>query len=445
MSVLPRSLLARSILLISLILIASQLAWIQFYRMSSAQSRSELVASSIVRVLDTVSTALDTMPAASRRKFSERLPEQQNIRLYPASSLDVDELAVPNSPLLVAVEAQLKRDRTLTPRVLAMIEDLDHSLWVKIQVKQQGYWVVFSPESFQLPPAAAWAGWSVVSLGLALFGGLALMLRVNRPLQALADAADEIAAGKTPATLPEKGPSEIRSLSRAFNRMTEALAQQESNRAVLLAGVSHDLRTPLARLRLAIEMSASRVSPAMRESMSLDIEEMDAIIDQFLEFAREGAAEKMDAQADLNALVKSLAERYEKRGERISAALNPLPLLPLKPLATQRMVTNLVENALRYGKGPVEIETHREGDCAVLSVLDRGPGIAPADAEKALQPFTRLNDARSDTGGAGLGLAIVDRVARMHGGRVRLSPREGGGLEARVELPLRQPPLEEAA
>ncbi|MBK8017914.1 MAG: HAMP domain-containing protein [Betaproteobacteria bacterium] len=445
MSVLPRSLLARSILLISLILIASQLAWIQFYRMSSAQSRSELVASSIVRVLDTVSTALDTMPAASRRKFSERLPEQQNIRLYPASSLDVDELAVPNSPLLVAVEAQLKRDRTLTPRVLAMIEDLDHSLWVKIQVKQQGYWVVFSPESFQLPPAAAWAGWSVVSLGLALFGGLALMLRVNRPLQALADAADEIAAGKTPATLPEKGPSEIRSLSRAFNRMTEALAQQESNRAVLLAGVSHDLRTPLARLRLAIEMSASRVSPAMRESMSLDIEEMDAIIDQFLEFAREGAAEKMDAQADLNALVKSLAERYEKRGERISAALNPLPLLPLKPLATQRMVTNLVENALRYGKGPVEIETHREGDCAVLSVLDRGPGIAPADAEKVLQPFTRLNDARSDTGGAGLGLAIVDRVARMHGGRVRLSTREGGGLEARVELPLRQPPLEEAA
>ncbi len=445
MSVLPRSLLARSILLISLILIASQLAWIQFYRMSSAQSRSELVASSIVRVLDTVSTALDTMPAASRRKFSERLPEQQNIRLYPASSLDVDELAVPNSPLLVAVEAQLKRDRTLTPRVLAMIEDLDHSLWVKIQVKQQGYWVVFSPESFQLPPAAAWAGWSVVSLGLALFGGLALMLRVNRPLQALADAADEIAAGKTPATLPEKGPSEIRSLSRAFNRMTEALAQQESNRAVLLAGVSHDLRTPLARLRLAIEMSASRVSPAMRESMSLDIEEMDAIIDQFLEFAREGAAEKLDAQADLNALVKSLAERYEKRGERISAALNPLPLLPLKPLATQRMVTNLVENALRYGKGPVEIETHREGDCAVLSVLDRGPGIAPADAEKVLQPFTRLNDARSDTGGAGLGLAIVDRVARMHGGRVRLSTREGGGLEARVELPLRQPPLEEAA
>ena len=161
--------------------------------------------------------------------------------------------------------------------------------------------------------------------------------------------------------------------------------------------------------------------------------------------AREGAAEKMDAQADLNALVKSLAERYEKRGERISAALNPLPLLPLKPLATQRMVTNLVENALRYGKGPVEIETHREGDCAVLSVLDRGPGIAPADAEKVLQPFTRLNDARSDTGGAGLGLAIVDRVARMHGGRVRLSTREGGGLEARVELPLRQPPLEEAA
>ena len=445
MTLLPGSLLARSVLLISLILLASQVAWIQFYRMATDQSRSQLAASTIVRVLNTVSVALETMPASSRRKFSDRLPEQQNIRLFPAATLDVDELAVPGSPLMAAVEAQLRRSAAASPKVLAMIEDSDHSLWVKIQVRQQAYWVVFAPESFQLPPGAAWAGWSLVSLGLALFGGLALMLRVVSPLQALSDAAADIAAGKTPAALTETGPSEIRTLSKAFNRMTAALAEQEANRAVLLAGVSHDLRTPLSRLRLAIEMSAARLPSSLRLGMEQDIEDMDAIIRQFLDFAREGASEPMEPDCDLNALAGALAERYEKRGQPVRTNLGPVPRLPLKPLAVQRMITNLVDNALRYGGGTVDIETRREGRVAVLSVLDRGPGIPAESAEKVLQPFTRLEEARSDTGGAGLGLAIVDRVARMHGGSVRLVPRAGGGLEARVELPLAAPPSEPAA
>ncbi|MBI1397415.1 MAG: HAMP domain-containing protein [Betaproteobacteria bacterium] len=444
MRLLPQSLLARSVLLISFILIASQVAWIQFYRMSSAQSQSAQAASTVVRVLKTVSTALESMPASSRRKFSERLPLQQNIRLFPATSLDVDELAVPSSPMLAAVEQQIRRSQADGPKVLAMIEDSDGSLWVKIQIRQQAYWVVFAPDSFTLPPASAWAGWSLVSLGLALFGGLALMLRVNRPLQALSDAAADIAAGKTPAALPEKGPSEIRTLSRAFNQMSRALSRQESNRAVLLAGVSHDLRTPLSRLRLAIEMVSGRISPAVREGMEHDIEDMDAIISQFLEFAREGAAEAADAAGDLNALVRSLAERYGKRGNDIRLSLDALPALSFKPLAMQRLITNLVDNALRHGNGDVEIATHEENGTVVLCVLDRGPGIPTDAVEKVLQPFTRLNDARTDISGAGLGLAIVDRVARLHGGTVKLLPREGGGLCARVEIPTVPPPSRDA-
>ena len=384
-------------------------------------------------------TALESMPAASRRKFSERLPAQQNIRLYPASALDVDELAAPPSPLFAAVEAQLRRDPARSPRVLAMVEDADHALWVKIQVRQQPWWVVFSPDSFELPPAAAWAGWSVVSFALALIGGLVLMLRVNRPLQALSDASEEIAAGKTPEALPEHGPSEIRALSRAFNRMSRALAQQESNRAVLLAGVSHDLRTPLSRLRLAIEMSAPRLSAPIRAGMEQDIEEMDAIVGQFLDFAREGTSEEEDPAADLNALVQALAERHARRGEGVVARLGPLPPLRLRPLAIQRLLTNLVDNARRHAGDPVEIETRLDRGQVLLCVLDRGPGIPPESAERVLQPFTRLDDARGGGVGAGLGLAIVDRIARLHGGSVRLSPRPGGGLEACVSLPLPEP------
>jgi two-component system osmolarity sensor histidine kinase EnvZ len=288
-------------------------------------------------------------------------------------------------------------------------------------------------------------GWSLVSLALALAGGLALMLRVNRPLRALANAARDIGAGKTPAALPEKGPSEIRTLSHAFNRMTDALKQQEINRAVLLAGVSHDLRTPLSRLQLALEMSRDHLDPQAREGMVQDIEDMDAIINQFLDFAREGANEITDPRADLNGMVSALADRYEKRGEPVKTKLASLPTLPLKPLAVQRMITNLVDNALRYGAGDVEIETARENGAAVLRVLDRGPGIPEQEVDRVMQPFTRLEAARSDSGGAGLGLAIVDRVARMHGGHVRLAPRAGGGLEARVDLPLEKPPLDRAA
>lgn len=441
----PRSLLARSVLLISLVLVGSQAAWIQFYRTSSEQSQSLQAASTIVRVLNTVSTALDSMPASSRRKFSEKLPLQQNIRLFPAASLDVDELAVAPSPRLTAVEAEIRRNPAGAPTVLAMIEDSDGALWVKIQIRQQGYWVVFSPDAFTLPPAATWVQWSLVSFALALFGGLVLMLRVNSPLQALSDAAEEIAAGKTPEPLPEHGPSEIRALSRAFNRMTESLSQQETNRAVLLAGVSHDLRTPMSRLRLAIEMSHPRLAPSVREGMEQDIEEMDAIISQFLEFAREGSGEAFDPKADVNALIRALADRYARRGTPIRTRLAPLPPLRLKPLAIQRMLTNLVENALRYGGGAVEVETSLQGESVVMEVLDRGPGIPPDAMEKVLQPFTRLNDARTDVSGSGLGLAIVDRIARLHGGTVRLATRDGGGLIVQVEVPLAPASLEVAA
>ena len=446
MGILPRSLLWRSVLLITAILIASQLAWIQFFRLTSAQTKSDQLASNIASVLNTVAVALDTMPAASRRKFMERLPAaMQNIRLLPATTWDIDEIAVESSPLLAGVSDQLKRLSGGNTQALAMLEDSDRSLWIKIRVKEQAWWVVFPPNAFGFTSTAAWVGWSLVSLALALAGGLALMLRVNRPLRALTNAARDIGEGKRPAALPEKGPSEIRTLSHAFNRMTDALKQQEVNRAVLLAGVSHDLRTPLSRLQLALEMSRDQLDAQAREGMVQDIEDMDAIINQFLDFALEGANEATDPSADLNGMVSALAERYEKRGEPVKTRLASLPALPLKPLAVQRMITNLVDNALRYGAGDVEIETTREDGAAVLRVLDRGPGIPEQEVDRVMQPFTRLEAARSDSGGAGLGLAIVDRVARMHGGQVRLAPRAGGGLEARVDLPFEEPPLDRAA
>ena len=167
-----------------------------------------------------------------------------------------------------------------------------------------------------------------------------------------------------------------------------------------------------------------------------DIEDMDAIINQFLDFAREGGNEPSRAGEDLNQIVSNVCDRFSRTGQEIRMRLGDLPPLSLKPTATQRMVTNLVDNAMRYGGGEVEVRTEHVGACAVMRVLDRGPGIPDNEFSRVMQPFTRLEASRAGGKGSGLGLAIVERAARMHGGNVKLLGREGGGLEARIELPI---------
>jgi two-component system osmolarity sensor histidine kinase EnvZ len=176
--------------------------------------------------------------------------------------------------------------------------------------------------------------------------------------------------------------------------------------------------------------------PVMSAGMVQDIEDIDSIIGQFLDFARDQAGEPVEPAGDLNAIVRAVEERYRRRQAPVQARLNGLPPLPLRPAAMQRLIVNLVENALRYAGTEVEIETRLHEDAVSVSVLDRGPGIPPADAERMLQPFTRLEASRSGASGSGLGLAIVQRIAKLHQGRVELLARPGGGLEARVTLPL---------
>jgi two-component system osmolarity sensor histidine kinase EnvZ len=170
----------------------------------------------------------------------------------------------------------------------------------------------------------------------------------------------------------------------------------------------------------------------MSEGLAADIDEMDKIIGQFLDFAK-GDSEAR-AVADLEALIDEICERYAKLGRALVRGARTDLRVPLARMAVRRAISNLIDNALRYSTEPVEIEARRDGAWAVIEVRDRGPGIPVDEAERMKRPFTRLEAARSDAGGSGLGLAIVDRVARMHGGRLDLLPREGGGLLARLTL-----------
>jgi len=431
----PQSLLSRSVLLISALLLVSQLIWFGLYRSYNVRAQSEYLANEIAGVISTVSVALETMPPAVRRRFSEKLPAQHKIKLLPATAWNDEDVPLPESPLLRAIGEALKREVADDAQALVLLEDATRALWIKIKVKNQAYWVVFPPDSRGSASAWAWTGWSVFGLTLAIAGGLLLMLRVNRPLQALAAAAEQIGAGKTPHRLDESGPTEIRTLSHAFNQMTSNLKQLDNDRALLLAGISHDLRTPLSRLRLGIEMLGEAGEHGLKDGMITDIQDMDTIINQFLDFAREGGNEASRSGEDLNQIVSSVCERFSRMGKSVSTKLGALPPLTLKPTATQRMVTNLVDNALRYGGGEVEVRTECSDGHVVVRVLDRGPGIPQAQVSRVMQPFTWLEASRSEGKGSGLGLAIVERAARMNGGNVKLLQREGGGLEARIELP----------
>jgi two-component system osmolarity sensor histidine kinase EnvZ len=218
----------------------------------------------------------------------------------------------------------------------------------------------------------------------------------------------------------------------AFNRMAGDLASMERERAMVLAGISHDLRTPLSRLRLAVEMSGAE--PAAAEGMNADIEEMDQVIGQFLDFAR-GDAELREP-VEVDALADEVAGHFARLGRQVRRSGTAGATIPAARMALHRALTNLVENALRYAGGEVEVAASQRGGRVVLEVLDRGPGIPADEVDRLKRPFTRLDEARGGRGGAGLGLAIVERVARAHGGRFELAAREGGGLAARLVLPV---------
>ncbi|HSX71460.1 MAG TPA: ATP-binding protein, partial [Pseudomonas sp.] len=223
---------------------------------------------------------------------------------------------------------------------------------------------------------------------------------------------------------------------RAFNQMAEDIEQGARERELMLAGVSHDLRTPLTRLRLSLEMLGGDAE--MTEDMIRDIEHMDTILDQFLAFIRDGRDERSEL-CDLGELVREVVAPYNQHSEQVRLYLEQLPAFPLRRVSIKRLLVNLLENALRYGGQSVEVVTNLAGDesapYVVLSVLDRGPGIAASEMGEIFNPFIRGDRARGGKG-TGLGLAIVKRIAALHGGSVELRNRSGGGLEARICLPL---------
>ena len=234
--------------------------------------------------------------------------------------------------------------------------------------------------------------------------------------------------------MPEDGPAEIAAVAKSFNSMTASLERSESERTIMLAGVSHDLRTPLTKMRLAAAMLEGQVDNELLRSMNHSIAEIDATVGQFLDFARAGEGEKAESGA-IDALLRELAAAFAADGHVFALDLEPLPSLRFRPVAMRRVFSNLMQNAIVHAQSGYAIRAAERGGWIEACVLDRGPGIADEDVARMKRPFVR--EPRSEVRpGVGLGLAIVERIVAMHGGTLELKPRDGGGLQACVRLPV---------
>ncbi len=426
----PRSLLWRTFILLAVLVVATTVGWLEIFRNYEIEPRARQISLNLISIVNITRTALITSQPERRHELLSELAEREGIQVYPSEP--GERLAAPADRPVLNLATELVRRQLGEGTRFASERDGKPGLWLSFHIDDDEYWVRVPRERIERQIALRWLGWGALALVLSLSAAYFLVSRLNRPLRALAQAAGAIGQGKIPDPVPESGPEEIRTLSHAFNQMLQDLARLDADRALILAGVSHDLRTPLSRLRLGLEMSGA--DPHLREGMTADIEEMDRTINQFLDFARTDGGEPSQS-ADLAAIASEVAEHYRRRGKSVATDLSGVPRLPLQALSIRRVVQNLIDNALRYGERDVSVAVRAEDGAVVLEVADRGPGIPASEVERLKQPFTRLEVARSDKGGAGLGLAIVERVVRAHRGSVELLAREGGGLLVRIRIP----------
>ena len=287
--------------------------------------------------------------------------------------------------------------------------------------------LVFEP-SLQVP-AEAWVSLLLLFAVTAAFSIWAVRLAVQ-PVRMLADAAERLSRNIDEPPLPEKGAAEIRAATRAFNRMQDRLRRHVNSRALAFAAMSHDIRTPLTRVRLRLESLA----PQARARIEDDVREIESIAASVLEVARELASDEAMMRVDLDGLVRRLLADYAQLGARIPVA-GSCANVTARPVALRRAFANLIENGLKYGE-EVAIEMEDSGDYAAIRVCDRGPGIPAEHLEKVVYPFYRVESSRNrDTGGSGLGLAIAKDIVEGQGGELLLENRATGGLCATIRLP----------
>ena len=431
------SLFWRTFIWLALLILFSSMAWLQMFRTQEYEPRILRNVHQIATVVNLTKTALIHTDAIARVSLLKTLADEEDVSI---------QIREPGDQILAFGSSGLERQlvnemiNRLGPDTLiaSQVNQVD-GLWIGFKIERDSYWLQMDPARLRPLGGSAWLTWLGLTLALSL-GGAALMAGlINRPLKRLSLAASQVRDGHfNNANLDEDAAtSEIREVNIGFNRMAERLAKVEQERAVMLAGISHDLRTPLARLRLETELSVANLET--RDLMAADIAQLDAIIDKFLDYARP-EPKNLGPVVLSGVISRSISPwRHNPRFE-ISVDVAEDLQVHAEQVELVRVLSNLLENARRYGQSPsdgitrVEIVAHPEGGWVWLSVCDQGPGVSEEALKNLTQPFFRGDTARTDATGSGLGLAIVERSVQRMGGTFSVVNHSAGGLMALMKF-----------
>jgi two-component system osmolarity sensor histidine kinase EnvZ len=430
------SLFWRTFFLLAALLLGGIFAWVQTFRALELEPRAVQAAQQIASLVNLSRAALRYVDSINRVTLVKTMTDQEAVRVMPREPGDRWE-PFESDRFSRAIADEL-RARLGPGTLVARSVNGGEGLWVGFSIEKDAYWLQADPTRVKTLAPGTWMLWVGMTLVAMLLGSAAVARLINQPLRDLSFAASRIGDGEYDSRLDENTlTSEIRQVNMGFNRMARELAKVEEDRAVMLAGISHDLRTPLARLRLEAEMSVD--DEEAKGNMALDIAQLDAIIDKFMDYARPGEVQLRPVHLS-TVVEREMAAFRDTSQIRITSRV----AIDTKVLADDtelgRVLANLFENARRYGLSSdtgvakVEVTYSRSGPWVILSVRDHGPGVPASKLGHLTTPFFRGDAARTAATGAGLGLAIVDKALHRMGGSLELANASGGGFVAHLRL-----------
>ena len=429
---LPKTLLARTLaILITPLVVVQLVSAIVFYDSHWGKIMDRLaqgVAGDVTMMVNMLSP--DATPDRREQVFELFAGSKDMIVAYQAGAI----LSAADRKPRNWIEESL--DDALAERLARpfAIDDLSHSRLVTIEVQMgEGVLRVMVPRKRLFSSTAIAFGLWTVGSSLILLGIAAVFMRNQvKPIRRLALAAENFGKGRDVARFKPEGASEVRQAAAAFQAMRERIQRQIAQRTAMLSGVSHDLRTPLARMKLQLEMMPKSEGAG---ELKADVLEMERMLEEYLAFAR-GEGSEAPAPMDLGHLLEDAAQAARREGRPVSVRGEGDLVIPVRPGAMRRAIANVMSNALRHGQR-VEAVARRVDDWIEITVDDDGPGVPPESREDVFRPFYRLEESRNpETGGVGLGLAIVRDILRGHGGDATLEGSPMGGVRARLRLPV---------